>query len=275
MNIPRLPLIASPQQTKPPAEDPLAQELARDFEYQEPPKHSPLWQLVRDIGETIILTLVMFLVIRLAVQDYQVDGTSMVPTLQNTQYVLVDKITYNFNHPQHGDVIVFEFPGDHSLNYVKRIIGLPGDRIITTANGIVKVNGVTLNEPYINDTQNPFGDESVTVTADHYWVMGDNRGASSDSRQWGLVSKSEIIGKAALVYWPFSALHFLPSEQQVFQQVVHASGIGQLPQTTHPAGSEDPLMVITLLVLFPVAGGIVRLKTIYLNRRRDTQLRHP
>lgn len=197
----------------------MAADVSRDFEYAEKPKRSPGTQLAIDIGETIILTVLMFLVIRLAVQDFQVDGTSMVPTLQNNQFVLVDKLTYTFGQPSRGDVIVFEFPLNHQDDYIKRVIGLPGDRVYVSDNGQVSVNSVVLNEPYVNNLDNPYGEKSYVVGKDQYFVLGDNRGFSSDSRDWGLVNRSEIIGKATLVYWPVSVLHFLPNEQQVYAHV--------------------------------------------------------
>ncbi|MBA3824449.1 MAG: signal peptidase I [Ktedonobacterales bacterium] len=186
-------------------------DLSREFAYEEKPRISPQLQLLIDIGETIILTVVMFFVIKLAVQDYQVDGTSMVPTLQNSQYVLVDKITYDFGKPAHGDVIVFEFPLDHSKNYIKRVIGLPGDHVLINDAGQVSVNGTSINEPYVNDLDNSrYGMRDVILGANEYYVLGDNRGGSSDSREWGVVKRNEIIGRATLVYWPLADVHFLP-----------------------------------------------------------------
>jgi signal peptidase I len=240
--------------------EPLESELAREFEYPEKPALSPAWQLARDIGETIVLTLLMFLVIRLAVQDYQVQGSSMYPTLHDTQFVLVDKLTYDFSAPQRGDVVVFEFPLNHSENYIKRIIGIPGDTVSITADGHVSVNGVLLNEPYVNDLDNEYGPETVALGPNQYFVLGDNRGNSSDSRDWGVVKRSEIIGKATLVYWPLSAMHFLPNEHSIFSSVP----AGQL----NSAGSNIPLgrassLPVTpfdsplLVPLLPVSAGLV------------------
>ncbi len=203
---------------------PASNEFARDFAYEEKPRLSPTWQLLIDIGETLVLTVLMFLVIRFAVQDFQVDGTSMLPTLQNSQFVLVDKLTYDFSQPQRGDIIVFEYPLDRTKNYIKRIIGLPGDHVEVDEAGKVSVNGTTLNEPYVNDLDNFYGPRSITLGANQYYVLGDNRGGSSDSREWGPVDRSEIIGKATLVYWPFSAFHFLPNEHGIFSQVPQAVG---------------------------------------------------
>jgi signal peptidase I len=238
-----------------------AGDISRDFAYEEKPRLSPTWQLIIDIGETLILTVVMFMVIRFAVQDFQVEGTSMLPTLQNNQFVLVDKLTYNFSQPQRGDVIVFEYPLDHTKNYIKRVIGLPGDHVTVNAAGIVRVNGKALSEPYVNDLDNFYGDRDVTLGANQYYVLGDNRGGSSDSREWGPVNKSEIIGKATLVYWPFSAFHFLPNEHSVFNGVPSSntsSTISPLPNTTLQSQLDTPFSALTLFGALPVSAAIVR-----------------
>jgi signal peptidase I len=231
------------------AGDPLSNDIARDFEYEDK-KPSPYWQLIRDVGETIILTLIMFLVIRLAVQDYQVDGMSMVPTLQDRQFVLVDKLSYSFGAPQRGDVIVFEYPKDHTQNYIKRIIGLPGDNVYVSPEGRVSVNGIVLTEPYISGYANPYPDHQPWVVApDTYFVLGDNRGASSDSREWGLVNRSEIIGKASLIYWPLAAVHFLPDEQGVYSSVPPGKSLSSsLPDATHPV---NDVSLVSIMVLVP------------------------
>jgi signal peptidase I len=232
--------------------------IAHEFEYIEKPKISPAWQLARDILETILLTVIMFLVIRFAVQDFQIDGTSMVPTLQDRQFVLVDKVTYMFSEPQRGDVIVFEYPKNHLENYIKRIIGVPGDKVVVDKEGHATVNGVALKETYIADSckdspisciEYPKTEDPTVVPPNTFFVMGDNRGFSSDSRMWGIVKKAEIIGKATLVYWPFSSIHFLPGAQSIFQNVPSSSsvssGVGQLIDF----GPSSLFLVVTLLPL--------------------------
>ena len=181
------------------------------------------YRLVREILETITLTLLMFLVIRFAVQNYHVDGQSMEPSLHDQENILVDKVSYLFHPPQRGDIIVFEYPKDTRLDYVKRIIAVPGD-IISVEKAKVTVDGVTLNEPYVNqnDNFNPFPDFSNRIVPPNdYFVMGDNRGNSSDSRDWGFVPRQNIIGKADIVYWPFGEDNFglLPNESSVFAKV--------------------------------------------------------
>lgn len=240
----------------------MATDISRDFEYTERPRHSPGWQLAIDIGETIVLTVVMFLIIRLAVQDFQVEGTSMLPTVQNGQFVLVDKLTYDFAAPKRGDIIVFEYPLDHTQNYIKRIIGLPGDRIFVSSGGDITVNGFQLTEPYTNNHDNPYGEESRVVGPHEYFVLGDNRGYSSDSRDWGFVDQHEIIGKATLVYWPFSAIHMLPDGHGPFQQVPASNASLSAPAPTIPAqitvdSGGGPLSSAVLMFLVPCAGAVV------------------
>ena len=238
-------------------------DLAQEFTYEEKPRISPEWQLVIDIGETIILTVIMFFIIKLAVQDYQVDGTSMVPTLQNNQYVLVDKLTYDFGKPSRGDIIVFEYPLDHSKNYIKRIIGIPGDHVVVDDGGQVSVNGTPLNEPYVNNLDNSlYGERDVVLAPNQYYVLGDNRGGSSDSRQWGTVKGSEIIGKATLVYWPLSDVHFLPDAHNTFTGIPAGPSSrvpGQSPaEAVLVAHSTTPFSAVLFIGLMPVSAFVVR-----------------
>jgi len=177
-------------------------------------KHS---HLAREILETLALTLIIFLVIHFTVQNYQVDGSSMEPGLNNNEYVLVNKLAYLFHAPERGDVIVFRFPPDTTKNLIKRVIGIPGDVIQVTAS-TVEVNGVVLREPYIKAPVNPTGNK-WTVPADEYFVMGDNRQFSYDSRDWGFVPKSYIIGKAVMVYWPLNSWQFINTYPSVFSAI--------------------------------------------------------
>ena len=167
------------------------------------------YRLIREIIETITLTILMFLIIRFAVQNFRVDGMSMEPTLHNGEYILVNKAAYIFHAPQRGDVIVFEYPGNLQVDYIKRIIAIPGDTI-TIVGTKVTVDGVTLSEPYINpeDIANPFPPTNRVVGTNEYFVLGDNRGNSSDSRQWGFVPQQNIIGEATFVYYPFNEGNF-------------------------------------------------------------------
>ena len=174
--------------------------------------------LAREIVETIALTLIIFLVIRFAIQSYRVEGVSMQPGLQSDQYVLVNKMAYLFHAPERGDVIVFHFPLDTSKDFIKRVIGLPGDTISYTST-TVQVNGVVLNEPYISEKANPLGKNPFVVPPNEYFVMGDNRPASDDSRDWGYVPKDYIVGKAVMVYWPLNKWQLISTYPTVFDQI--------------------------------------------------------
>jgi signal peptidase I len=174
--------------------------------------------LAREIVETIALTLIIFLVIRFAIQSYRVEGVSMQPGLQSDQYVLVNKMAYLFHAPERGDVIVFHFPLDTSKDFIKRVIGLPGDTISYTST-MVQVNGVVLNEPYISEKANPLGKNPFVVPPNEYFVMGDNRPASDDSRDWGYVPKDYIVGKAVMVYWPLNKWQLISTYPTVFGQI--------------------------------------------------------
>jgi signal peptidase I len=173
--------------------------------------------LAREIIETLALTLIIFLVIHFTVQNYMVEGTSMQPSLNNNQFVLVNKLAYLFHAPERGDVIVFHWPVDTTKDLIKRVIGLPGDTIVTTGE-TVQVNGVVLKEPYISMAVNPGGKRWVVPTND-YFVLGDNRPVSDDSRDWDFVPRSYIIGKAVLVYWPVNNWQIINTYSPVFSAI--------------------------------------------------------
>ena len=141
----------------------------------------------------------------------------MLPGLHDNEYVLVNKIAYLFHAPERGDVIVFHFPLDTSKDFIKRVIGLPGDTI-TVDSTSVRVDGVLLNEPYISERANPQG-QRWTVPVNSYFVMGDNRPASDDSRDWGYVPRDDIVGKAVIVYWPLGSWELINTYPTVYAQI--------------------------------------------------------
>ena len=174
-------------------------------------------QLVREIVETVALTVLIFLVIRFVIQSYHVEGASMQTTLTSDNFVIVNKVAYLFHTPQRGDVIVFHYPLDTSRDFIKRVIGLPGDTV-SVDNTHVSVNGVLLKEPYVNIPLNPIGNKWVIPT-NEYFVMGDNRQVSDDSRDWGCVPKDFIVGKAVAVYWPTKDWTIINTYPQVYTQI--------------------------------------------------------
>src|SRR2546429_3207436 len=219
------------------------------------------YRFVREIMETIVLTVLMFVIINLAVQNYDIDGPSMEPTLHNQERIMVDKVSYLFHAPSRGDVIVFIAPKNPSLNYVKRIIAIPGD-VVTVDDTTVKVDGVTLKEPYVDPERqgNPYEPiDNHVLPANNYFVMGDDRANSSDSRDWGFVPRENIIGRAALVYWPLGQDNngFLHNFSSVFAQVHQANSPAssfrnsQTPATDGFDVNAMLLCVSPALLLFP------------------------
>jgi len=159
------------------------------------------WQgILREVLETVVITLFVFFVVQIAIQNYKVLGYSMEPNLYEGQFMLVNKVEYWLRPPARGDVVVFQPPNDpDGIPLIKRVIGLPGERL-EIRDGQVFVNGTRLDEPYVRDqTMTSYNDQ---VPADAVFVMGDNRGNSSDSRSWGPLPYQRIIGRAVLCYWP-------------------------------------------------------------------------
>src|SRR3989344_8298041 len=164
-----------------------------------------------DIIETIVVALCVFVIVYLFfLQPHQVIGNSMFPNFHDKEYILTDKISYRVRPPERGEVVVFKSPEDEEKDFIKRIIALPGETI-RLQDGKIFINGILLNEPYVDSNlRTPPGkflgeNQEVTVPQDTFIVFGDNRLNSSDSRSWGVVTKSEIIGKELLVYWPPNA----------------------------------------------------------------------
>ena len=163
--------------------------------------------LLREIVETVLLTIAIFLLVNAATGRFRIEGASMEPNLHDSEYVLIDKISYRLHTPERGDVIVFERQGVER-DYIKRVIGLPGDTV-QIGGGKVMVNGRTLDEPYLNTTM--LNDMPARkIDPEHYFVLGDNRNNSSDSRSFGSIAAKDIIGRAWLVYWPPSEWNVVP-----------------------------------------------------------------
>lgn len=162
-------------------------------------KHSSFLSLLVDVLETLVLSVVLFVSINLISARIRVDGASMEPTLVSGEYVIVSRLSYRFGSPQRGDIIVFHFPRDPKEEYIKRLIGLPGD-VVEVKNGSVYVNGQQLDETYLKVETKYAG--TWNVPADQLFVLGDNRNNSSDSHDWGTVPMDYVVGKAILVYWP-------------------------------------------------------------------------
>jgi signal peptidase I len=191
--------------------------------------------LVREIVETGLLALLVFLAVRASFQNFKVDGLSMYPTLEDGQYLIVNKLEYAqvdtdrlakfipfveangdkdiFGGPNRGDIIVLKDPADPQTDLIKRIIGMPGETM-QIVDGKVYINGYYLEEPYIEQTWHD-NMEATTIPEGTYFVMGDNRSNSKDSRnsQIGVIPRDYIIGKAMLSYWPREQFGLAPNEE--------------------------------------------------------------
>ncbi|MFH1140394.1 MAG: signal peptidase I [Chloroflexota bacterium] len=183
---------------------------------------------LRETLQTLLLALLLFAGLQATIQNYRVEGSSMEPTLSSDEYLLVNKLVYYridkarlarylpfidakpgdvaylFHPPQHGDIVVFHYPKDPSRDFVKRVIGVPGDTIEIN-NGRVYVNGEPLEERYVSELART-SMARETLGAEQYFVLGDNRPHSNDSKDWGTVPLEDIVGSGWITYWPLSQL---------------------------------------------------------------------
>lgn len=181
------------------------------------------FSVVFEIVKTVAIVGILALALRIfIIQPFIVEGLSMSPTFANNDYLLIDKLSYRFNEPQRGDIIVFKYPKDERYNFIKRVIGLPHETIRITEQNVVitnteNPNGLVLHEDYLKDIDASLINNNrkviaVDIPKDQYFVMGDNRLGSSDSREWGLLPKKKIIGRSLVRLFPvgdfllFSAL---------------------------------------------------------------------
>ncbi|CAN5704900.1 signal peptidase I [soil metagenome] len=176
---------------------------------------------LKEIVTFLVLAVIIVLPIRLFVaQPFVVEGESMHPTFESADYLIVDELTYHFEAPKRGDVIVFRYPNDPSVFYIKRIVGLPGETVSIDQGtvSIKKADGtsITLDESYVVDEDATYT-QSTSVGAGEYFVMGDNRPASSDSRVWGLLPRKNIIGRAFIRLLPAKSFGLFPGEATVPQ----------------------------------------------------------
>ena len=182
-------------------------------------------EFIRELLETVLLSIAVFLALHFSVQNFRVEGSSMDPTLTEGQYIVANKIIYSrvttdslarfipfiqpsgegdslyaFHPPSYGEILIFNFPTDRSRDLVKRVIGLPGDTIEIQSGQVIR-NGEMLDEPYVvnRDRRNV---DPLVVPENYYYVLGDNRRASSDSRDWGFLADEHVVGRGWVSYWP-------------------------------------------------------------------------
>ena len=154
------------------------------------------------LGDLTVSLIVSLVIILFLYQPVRVEGTSMLPRLEDQDRLFINKFAYQFEKIQRGDVVVFYYPHDHTKSYIKRVIALPGDTL-SVDHGTVSVNGKVLREPYVPERYQD--DRSIpeqVIPAGQYFVMGDHRSISSDSRDFGPVPRPLVYGRAAFVYWP-------------------------------------------------------------------------
>jgi len=174
-----------------------------------------LRSILGNIVSILIAVLLAYLIQTFVIRPFIVSGTSMVPDIQDGQYMIIDKISYRFHEPRRGDVIVFRALPEPSKYYIKRVIGLPGETVQLTGPTVRIINkehpnGFTIPEPYVENQSSDF--LTVTVPEGTYFVMGDNRAGSYDSRGWGPLPKEEISGRALIRLLPLNKISILPAK---------------------------------------------------------------
>lgn len=177
-----------------------------------PTKKEGFWDLIK----FAILALVIVVPVRTFIaQPFIVSGSSMFPTFHNSDYLIVDELSYRVGEPKRGDVVVFKWPKDTTKYFIKRIIGLPGETVKITGSKITIKNkdnpdGFVLDEPYVkNISENT---SEIVLPDDQYFVMGDNRSGSSDSRAWGNLPRNLMVGRAFIRLFPLNDIGVLPGE---------------------------------------------------------------
>lgn len=168
--------------------------------------------------QPVVMAFAIFMMVYLfLVQPHKVDGSSMYPNFHDREFILTDKISYKKGNPERGDVIVFHAPKPYDSDFIKRVIGLPGETIMIKG-GYVYINGQKLEESYLPNSfitsEKSFLREGVpyTIPENYYMVFGDNRNYSSDSREWGPIEKGAIVGKAWVRYWPIEEIGIVKHE---------------------------------------------------------------
>jgi signal peptidase I len=191
-----------------------------------PKKKSTLKSILKEVIIFLLIAFVIFFIFRPYVAEpYVVDGASMDPTFQTGDYLIVNKLSYEIGVPERNTVIVFKYPQNPKTNFIKRIIGLPGETVKMKDNVVTIINkdtpkGFVLDQSYVVHTCNPSGthtcikDFEITLDNDEYFVMGDNRMDSFDSRSWGPVEEKYLLGEPILRLLPLSKISFLPGEDK-------------------------------------------------------------
>ena len=206
------------------------------------PDEHPVRRFLLDMAETLALAVFLFLVVQALAQNYVVNGGSMEPSVHDNELIIVNKAVYFsldretvdrfvpfsdlpegddvylFHAPQRGEVIVLSSPGGENLDLIKRVIGAPGDTIeFDGRGGPIRINGVEIAETWLSEGQQTHGRNNVVLGKGEYFVMGDNRRSSQDSRQWGTIGRDDIVGKALLTYWPPEDIGLSPHHTEAYR----------------------------------------------------------
>jgi signal peptidase I len=174
---------------------------------QEPPGRTK--RMIIEAVQTIVLALIFYFAIDTFIGRVQVLNVSMLPTLHEGQFIMVNRFAYKQGGFERGDIIIFHNPTNPEEDYIKRLVGIPGD-VIDIENGEVRVNGMLLDEPYISDPPQYAGE--WTVPEGYLFVLGDNRNSSYDSHSWGYLPQENVIGKAIVIYWPPREIKIIRNE---------------------------------------------------------------
>ncbi len=178
---------------------------------------------LRELAEFAVIAFIVVIPFRMYVaQPFVVNGASMDPTFENGEYLIVDQLTYHFKKPQRGSILIFKYPNDTSKYFIKRVIGLPGETVRGKEGAITIINkenpeGITLEEPYIKlQKMDSF---ETKLGNREYFVMGDNRLGSADSRMWGALPEEDVVGRPILRLFPFSRINILPGDFELSSQI--------------------------------------------------------
>lgn len=194
-------------------------------------------QLLRDVVETVVLTLVIFAVINVLTGRFRIEGPSMRPNLHEGQYIIIDKVTYRFEPPERGDIIVFHHPRNTGRDLIKRVIGLPRETV-EIRQGQVYVDDTLLEEPYVLRPGRYSG--HYELGPDEYFVLGDNRPNSDDSHNWGVLNREKIVGKAWISYWPPDEWGGVPHHSFSVRPTAQRQGLSLEAGAILPSSAGDP-----------------------------------
>jgi signal peptidase I len=169
-------------------------------------------EYILEIVKVALISLAIVIPVRyFLIQPFYVKGASMEPNFLDYEYLIIDEISYRFNEPERGDIVVFKYPQDKGQYFIKRIVGLPNETVEIKDGKVIIYNvdnssGAVLNEDYLDENVKTFGDRTVALGPDQYYILGDNRLASFDSRSFGPIERRHIVGKAWVRGWPFNKI---------------------------------------------------------------------